>query len=90
MTAFKLLLLALATYTVASTLTQQAGPFEVFTRLRRRVPLGGLATCVYCAMPWCALALWLIDAVAPVVVDIFAITGAALMLGAWSGVRHGV
>lgn len=90
MTALQLLTLALATYTVASTITQQSGPWRVFTRVREVAPLGGLTTCVYCTAPWAALALWALYPVAAWVVEVLAITGAALMLGAYTGVRHGV
>lgn len=89
MTPTDFLVLALATAYSAHVISSTDGPFGVFASVRERLPLGGLTTCIYCLAPWCAGALWLVSLtpLAPLV-TLLAIAGAALMLTAWTGMRH--
>ena len=84
-----LIVLSIATWRLAYFATREKGPFAIARRLRDRFPLGGLSTCTYCASFWCA-ALWLILWFTPLVpiVYIFALSGAALMLGSYTGVNR--
>ena len=84
-----LLVLALATYSLAHFIVYEDAPFKLMARFRARYPLGGLMTCVRCCGFWCAvfwLLLWQTPA-APLAYP-FAIIGGALMLAAFSGVQH--
>lgn len=86
LTPFDLLVLSLATWRLAYLITKESGPFHLAERFRARFPLGGLTTCLKCASVWCALfwlAVWQMPA-APVVY-VFAVSGAALMLGTYIG-----
>lgn len=89
MTPTDFLVLALATAYSAHVISSTEGPFGIFARVRERLPLGGLTTCVYCLSPWCAAALWgvTLTPLAPLV-TVLALAGGALMLTAWTGMRH--
>ena len=64
----------LAAWRIASLLVNEAGPFDIFVRLRRwaRVPdpmhptdeprpfIGGVLSCVWCASIWLAAGLWVV------------------------------
>lgn len=81
-----LLIVASATFYLSYVLTSLAGPFDAFTRFRARFPLGGLTSCIWCAAPWIAALVYVVTLTpARPLVDIFAIAGAALMLGTFSG-----
>ena len=78
MTPFDLVVLALATWRLSYMLVMEAGPFDVFKRLRASTKLGGLLECVFCMSVWVALglyALWL-DTQWPVIV--LAVSGLGL------------
>lgn len=84
-------LLIPATWYIAETISSKAGPFNVFTRIRERLPLGGLTSCIYCTVPWVALVLYTVyfrHFAIESFVHVFAIAGAALMLRSYTGVRH--
>ena len=88
-----LLILALATWYSAHTVSKTSGPFNVMGRFRSRVSFGMRDAqgyyCMVCAVPWIAGALYLLwqSPVQPVVV-VLAVAGAALMLGSYSGANH--
>lgn len=90
MQPFDVLIIALATWRLAYMVTSEAGPWDVFARLRTRWPLGGLLTCVRCLSVWAAAALWLVylTPASPVVL-LLAISAAALMLASYTGAAHG-
>lgn len=78
-----------ATWRVSYMIANEDGPFAVFLRLRRTLPLGGLTTCMYCVSVWAAAVLWLLwQTPAQVVVVFLAVSGGALMLGAWTGANY--
>lgn len=84
-----LLFLALATWRVSYMLTTESLPFHIGTTLRKRFPLGGLSTCIYCMSVWVAgvmLILWTLDGAWYVIVYWFAISGGMLMLRSYTGV----
>jgi hypothetical protein len=85
-----LLVIALASWRLAYLAAKESAPFGIMTKLRQRTTLGGLLSCLYCSSWWAALvmlALWLIGA--QVLVYVFAVSAAALMLGAYTGVSQG-
>lgn len=83
-----LLILALATWRGAYMLTREAGPWQVFTRLRAATTRAGLLQCTFCASVWVAIVAWLLLA-GPLrpVVEVLAVSGAGLMLASFSGVE---
>lgn len=89
LTTADFLIIVVATWYAAHAVTGTSGPFALFVRLRRALPLGGLVSCIVCFAPWAALVLWALylTPARPAVV-VLAIAGAALMLGAWTGARH--
>lgn len=86
LTWFDFLLIALATARLSMMIANEHGPWHVFDRIRTNLSLGGLTGCVKCISVWAALFFILLYAVAPVVVWIFAASGAALMLRTYTGV----
>lgn len=83
-----LIILALACWRLAFMLVREAGPLDIFARLRARSTLGGLLDCVFCTSVWTAalaLALWATP-LRPVVM-LFAVSGLALMAASWTGVE---
>lgn len=91
MQPFDLLILAAATWYIAHIITRSDGPYGVFRKFRQAMPLGGLTTCIHCAAIWVAVALWILwqTPIAAVVLP-FAIAGAGLMIGSYSGASHHV
>jgi len=91
MTPFNFFLLILASLGTAYLLTNAAftGPFHLLTKLRERFPLGGLTTCIVCALPY-VTALWLfVLLVVPEVVEVLwlaAAVGGALVLRHYTGI----
>lgn len=92
MTSISLLLIALWTWRTAFFVTSEDGPYNVAGRFRTWAPLGGLTTCLRCASVWTALLgflLWTFGGqVGQAVVTVGALSGAALMLAAYSGASH--
>lgn len=91
MQPFDLLILALATWYIAHVITRTDGPYAVFRKLRQAMPMGGLLTCINCAAIWIAVGLWVVwqTPIAALVLP-FAVAGAGLMIGAYSGATHHV
>lgn len=85
-----LILIALATARLSMMLANEHGPWHVFERIRAKFPLGGLTGCVKCISVWIALFLIPIYLLVPIIVWVFAISGAALMLRSYTGVGHDV
>lgn len=90
LTWLDLVLLAFASWSLASMISNENGPWHMFERFRTAYPLGGLTACVYCTMRWVALFLFVIHLFIPAVTWILAISGAALMLRSYTGVGHDV
>lgn len=81
-----LLVLALATWRLAYLISKESAPFNIAGRFRERFPFGGGTACIKCVSVWCAtfwLIVWLTPA-APLSY-VFALSGAALMLGSYTG-----
>lgn len=90
LTALEYLILAVAAWRLAHLLVHEDAPFRLMARLRERTTFGGVLTCVNCACMWTAalmLALWYTPSLRLPVV-IVAISGAALMLATYTGVRR--
>lgn len=85
-----MLLLVSAVVYVAYAISSTHGPFHLFQRLRQTFPLGGVTTCIVCLMPWVSVLLLLLYTVAwgQMIVTVLALSGTALMLVAYTGVRH--
>lgn len=82
------LIIILAVLYSAEVIATKCGPFNVFSNLRARVPLGGMTSCVWCLWPWLGGAFYgLYYLCAPIVV-IFAIAGGVAALHSYTGVRH--
>lgn len=88
MNIINFIILASATWYVAETITNKTGPWGVFAKLRERLPLGGLTSCIHCMAIWVAAVMWLLCLYARPVVIVFAVAGGALMLRSYTGVRH--
>jgi hypothetical protein len=91
-TTLDFLVLALATWRVAYMLTHEAGPFNVFQRLRERIPenghgrLGDLLSCIWCMSVWVGagcVVIWYAGLL--VVLYPFAASAGALMLMHFTG-----
>lgn len=80
------LILTLACWRVAYLMAKEAAPFHLMAKLRARTTLGGLLTCLYCSSIWAAVAVLLLwHTPLQFVVWIAAVSGAALMLGNYTG-----
>lgn len=81
-----LLVLALATWRLAYLISTEDAPFNLMGRFRQRFPLGGGTACIKCVSVWAA-AFWLLVWLTPAapLVYVFALSGAALMLGTYTG-----
>lgn len=75
---FRLFVIALATWRVSSMLVQEDGAFKVFSRLRKRSTFGGLLECIWCLSVWIAPAILACERVAPIAVDMLAVSAAAI------------
>lgn len=98
------ILLAFATWRVSYLLVKEAGPYEVFGRLRELVgltnnehgqrvaanELAKLFMCVYCMSVWVGLAFGLLRELAPsAIVYGLAYSGGALLIDALVSLRRG-
>jgi hypothetical protein len=86
LSALDLLILALATWRLAYLMAKEAAPFHLMTRLRQRTTFGGLLDCLMCSSWWAAVVMLLLwfTPLQPLV-WVFAVSGAALMLGNYTG-----
>lgn len=83
------LILATASWRLAFMLVREAGPLNVFARLRDRTTLGGMLDCVFCASVWTAMLMWLLwHTIARPVVVVLGVSGAGLMIASWTGVEY--
>lgn len=84
-----LLVIVLAAWRLAYLAVREDAPFRLMARFRARTTLGGMLTCIYCSSVWtAALTLLLWHWGMHIVVLIFAISGGALMLAAFTGVNR--
>lgn len=72
-----LLKLILATWRLTSLLVQEAGPFDVFGKLRATAPHGGALDCIWCTSVWVAALLYMLRW--QWLVDILAISAGAIL-----------
>lgn len=89
LTALDLLVLALATWRLAYMFALESGPWRVFERIRQKLPMGGLMTCIYCLSVWMAAltyVLWLTPGAA--LVWILAASGGAMLFWRQTGGMH--
>lgn len=87
MTPIDLLILAAFAWRLAYMLVKEAGPFDIFTRLRAVTTLGGLLMCVNCMSVWTA-ALGYVLMQTPIAAPILAIgasSGVALWVHKYTG-----
>ena len=92
MAPIDLVSIALATWRLAYLITHEDGPFDLAVRFRRRFPLGGLTSCIYCVSVWAAAlvyaALLIEHPAADFIVYTLAGSGGAMMLWRYTGGRH--
>ncbi len=62
------------------------GPFGVFKSARETLPHGGLLTCFFCLVFWCALTLRILPRS---IVETAAIAGGASVMYKYSGLSYG-
>jgi hypothetical protein len=82
-----ILVLALATWRLSHMVTSESCPFGICEKLRLRLPMGGLMTCIYCFSVWAGtlmLILWYSDLYP--LVYILAISGLALAIRSYTGI----
>ena len=83
---FDLLLLALATWRISNIIALEHGPARLFSRLREG-KYKAFLSCIYCVSVWVAVAVYVIwQTEARVILYPFVLSGAALMLGHYTGV----
>lgn len=88
MSFLDLLILALAIWRLSALIAIEEGPWRMFYILRQRLPLGGLTACVKCLTVVLGFALIPAYLLWPPITWPFAVSGAALMLMSYSGVKH--
>lgn len=81
-----LLILSLATFSMAYLLVKEDAPFGIMRRLRERTTIGGLLSCIHCSAFWCAILCYLLlsTPLAPVVY-VFAARGGFQFLWRYTG-----
>lgn len=86
MSGIDMLLLILATWWLAYTLTSQKGPVDILVKLREKIPLGGLTACVYCLSIWIAILVFMVW-LSPFQLAVypFAFAGGAMLLHRYAG-----
>lgn len=86
---FDFLILSVATWRLAHLISSESAPFNVMGRFRERFSLGGGSACIKCVSVWAAAALLLLwfTPLYPLV-WVAALSGAALMLGSYTGASH--
>lgn len=88
MQPLNLLILMLAAFYVAYAVSSTHGPAGIFARLRDRLPLGGLTTCIICLAPWCSAVFYLLMLTVPYVVYVFAAAGGVVLAWRYTGGSH--
>lgn len=82
---------SLAVWYLAYALTRTHGIFGVFAKLRQldaRIGLN-LLSCIVCTAFWCAVVMLLLWRVAPLVVQVFAAAGLAMLAHKYTGWDYG-
>lgn len=89
LSAIDILILALAAWRLAYLAVHEDAPFRLMARIRARTTFGGVLDCIYCSSVWAAVILLLVW-FTPLIwlVYVLAISGAALMLATYTGVRR--
>lgn len=89
MSVFELFVIALAGWRLGYFVTHERGPFGVMLSLRNKTTIGGLLTCIKCAIFWTVALMYglILTPLAPIVY-VFAASGTALMLASYTGVYH--
>lgn len=82
------ILLMLAAWYLTEVVSNKTGPFKVFYYARTRLNHGGLLTCGYCLIVWITPLLLIVYVYLPCLIWPFALAGGALMLRAYTGVKH--
>ena len=93
---FELIIMALATWRLASMFVSEDGPFDIFRRIRSlfgvthhddgtiaRIPdksLSKLFTCIWCMSVWIAAVVYLVWVVAPILVYILGLSTGAIII----------
>lgn len=85
MPPFDFIVLALATWYLAYSIAHKDGPWQLFKRVRERLPLGGLTACIVCLSFWIGGAFYVLSIVAQPVVSVFAVAGLAILLHRFTG-----
>lgn len=89
MSPLDLIIIALATFYLAYSLTLLEGPFKAFVKLRFWLPLGGLTQCIYCMALWVgALCYVLYNTTLQPVVVVLAIAGLGMVIYRYTGANH--
>lgn len=70
---------------LAYVLTHTHGPYSLFKTARDALPHGGLLTCFFCLVFWCALALHILPRF---VVDALTVAGGASALYKYTGLGY--
>src|SRR5262245_31569300 len=81
-----LIIIALATFYLAYSLTLLEGPLRAFVKFRYYFALGGLTECVYCMALWIGLLFyWLYTTALQPVVITFAVAGLGMAVYRYTG-----
>lgn len=84
-----LLILSLATFSMAYLLVKEDAPFKLMARLRAVSTFGGALSCIMCAAFWCAILCYVLlsTPLAPLVY-VFAIRGGMQVMYRYTGGEH--
>lgn len=88
MTALDCIIVTLAALYTAQVMTASHGPFDIFDKLREKLPLGGLTSCFWCMIPWVSMIYLLMYRYLPICLYPFAVAGGAMVIRAYTGVQH--
>lgn len=81
-----LLILSLATFSMAYLLVREDAPFKIMARIRARTTVGGLLSCIHCSAFWCAILCYVLLSTpfAPIVY-VFAVRGGMQVMWRYTG-----
>lgn len=81
-----LLILSLATFSMAYLLVREDAPFKLMAKLRAVSTFGGLLSCIHCSAFWCAILCYVLlsTPLAPIVY-VFAIRGGMQFMYRYTG-----